>query len=929
MPPKKEKKQIATENVIEHVAPATEVVPTTKFTKMESFLWQIREICRARGFQVWGNQQLVNQIYMDLLFIYHIPHLMAQKILTLDIHAIGDGKLTEVSYTSLLTLKDPEHILAALRVLWSELQNSELKDLFAGRNFILFDIAKKENKKKKCLDLMMDIIKYASKINLEVYDSNAGYTYFKKELNKAIAKTFGQFYTPQTVTNSVVKMVDPKIGETVLDPSCGSCSFLAEAANYMVKTEKVDMNTAFKNLYGIELESNIYAEGIMNMFINFGILPNMKDNIIEKDALIHLLSDTTTYSKIIANPPFGADAKDFKEWYFQTIMVPTKPGSSKMKKKIVENPKAYFKLPFPNTNESAILFFQLIVLKLKEGGKAGVVMSATILNDGFKDMMEWFLNCCSLEKIVINPAGTFKEQGTGIETFSFIFTKGKPTTTVKIVMLGAEDHVVRTLTLDQIKEAGYKLQLKEEEKKVAYNGIYELKKLGDICEFNTNIPKHDTHYGKETGLRPFYTGAANNKLFTDTPDIHHPVIIMNRTNGAGKCNLFIDTECAVAGQAMVFYMKNKDETSLKYLYHYLNTFKSRVEEGYVGSNHKNISNGFMEAFKVEFPPLPIQQEIVTNLDRIFADPQDMKDCLAFTDKAMDLMLKDPTGKQLEDILGGLREKRDCLNLCIRKKSQMAAIVRSVGARGFERKKLGDVVDIEGGEYITKSSETIGEYPVYGGGSASYYINRFNREPTCVINKDGMSASCVQMVNKKFFMNHHGWTLKLKSSEFIEKFLHWQLYFRANEIYNLATGSCQKGLNYHTFIQFTIFCPPLPIQHEVLSILNEMEAELATLEQMAAKAEQRAKFILDGYLTPAITLEAEPVTDPNSIAAFIQQYLTKEDGAEVSINEVVRKYKEWCKSRPEYTQLKLSEFKAALSPILGKLENDKYKGFKLI
>jgi len=148
---------------------------------------------------------------------------------------------------------------------------------------------------------------------------------------------------------------------------------------------------------------------------------------------------------------------------------------------------------------------------------------------------------------------------------------------------------------------------------------FERKKLGDICEFNTNIPKHDTHYGKETGVRPFYTGAANNKLFTDTPDIHHPVIIMNRTNGAGKCNLFIDTECAVAGQAMVFYMKNKDETSLKYLYHYLNTFKSQVEEGYVGSNHKNISNGFMEAFEVEFPPLPIQHEVLAILNEMEAE----------------------------------------------------------------------------------------------------------------------------------------------------------------------------------------------------------------------------------------------------------------------------------------------------------------------
>jgi hypothetical protein len=63
-------------------------------------------------------------------------------------------------------------------------------------------------------------------------------------------------------------------------------------------------------------------------------------------------------------------------------------------------------------------------------------------------------------------------------------------------------------------------------------------------------------------------------------------------------------------------------------------------------------------------------------------------------------------------------------------------------------------------------------------------------------------------------------------------------------------------------------PPLSIQHEVLAILNEMEAELQTLEQMAAKAEQRAKFILDGYLTSdavvAVAESDEEESETNSI-----------------------------------------------------------------
>ena len=925
MPPKKQKN--TTENVIEHVAPEIEVIPAGKFTKMESFLWQIRNICRDRGFQIWNSQQLVNQIYQDLLFIYHIPRLMAEEILTLDINAIGDGKLTEVSYTSLLTLKDPEHILASLRVLWSELQNSEIKDLFAGRSFILFDITKKENKKKKCLDLMIDIFKYISTIKLEKYDSNAGYTYFKKELNKGKAKTFGQFYTPPSVTYSVVKMVDPKIGETVLDPSCGSCSFLAEAANYMVKQENVEMSTAFTNLYGVELEPYIYAEGIMNMFINFGIMPNMKENIIEKDALIHLLKDPTTFSKIIANPPFGADAKEFKEWYFKTDLVPTKTGSSKMKKKIVENPEAYFKLPFPNTNESAILFFQLIILKLKKEGKAGVVMSATIFNDGFKDMMEWFLNCCSLEKIVINPAGTFKEQGTGIETFSFIFTKGKPTKTVEIVMLGTENNVVRTLTLDQIKEAGWKLQLKDEEKKVAYTGKYKLIPFDQLVtgKNGKNIPEEKR---LENGLYPYYASNGVKGSVNDFNFEGPSVLIGDQgSSWARSIHYVTDGQKFYAGNHTIV-LKANAEVNIRYIYYLLSLSNLSVfgkESAVIPEMNKEL---FYKSQQSNVP-LPIQQEIVTNLDRIFADPQDMKDCLGFTDKAMDLMLKDPTGKQLEDVLGGLRDKRDCLNLCIRKKSQMAALVRSVGERGFERKHIKDVMNVVSGK-ANQDREVGRPVPYYDSNGVIGYVAEPLYTGEYTITARNLSIGAVHYINGPFYPSDHTINFTSLDQNVINNRFFYNWLHLNNQVLKELSSGIKPGIRKSDVAEILMPVPPIDFQHEVLAILNEMEAELQTLEQMAAKAEQRAKFILDGYLTPAPqAVEAEPVVDPNSIAAFIEKHIIHEDGAEVPFKKVAQKYKEWATARPEHKLLPLAELKPALSLVLGDLENEKYKGIKLI
>ena len=833
----------------------SDAVPKNK-VKLDTLLWQVRELCRKHKLNIWGNQSLANQIYQDLLFIYHVPALCASGHLELDTAYIGDGKLTEISYKSLLSLKEPTLINTAFKRLWKQLQTCVLKPLFEGRDFVMFSIEKKDA--KKYMALLLELMTYIASVELERYDSNAGYTYFKKELNKAIAKTFGQFYTPSTVTASVVKQVDPKTGESVLDPSSGSCSFLAEAANHIAKSEGVDMAVAFKDLYGTEVEPNIYAEGVMNMFINFGILPDMNERIREVDALLDMATNTMLFKKIVANPPFGADARSFLEFYYQTVIEPPSGKAKKGVKKTVLNPEVKCEIPFPKISESAILFFQYIVQKLAPGGKAGVVMSATIFNDGFKDMMKWFLECCSLEKVIINPAGTFKEQGTGIETFSFIFTKGSPTTKVDIVMLGAEDVVVCSLTLDQIKEAGWKLQLKEEEKKVEYTGQYKLKKLGDIASGNNGRGLGMEETFDCPGSYPILSGGINYCGTYGKFNRDENTISLSKS-GSSSGYVKWNTQKFWASDCFTVQPLNIETLDNRFLYYTLVLQQENIYRTYqVGGTIPHCYWRDLENLQMPTPPLAIQQEIVASLDRIFADPQDMKECLAFTDKAMELMLKDPSGKLLEDVMVGLRLKRSHQTAAASIKAQMAAIMRSVGARGYEKKKLGDLVGIEGGDYITKKDETLGEYPVYGGGTASYHINRFNREPTCVINKDGMSLSCVQMVNTRFFLNHHGWTLKLKTDEALEKFLHWQLYFRASDIYALATGSCQKGLNQKEFVQMTLYIPPIPIQQEILAILNEMESELKAMEQMAAKAEQRAKYILDGYLcskpnsTPVLT-----------------------------------------------------------------------------
>ncbi len=768
MPPKKSNSAIGTMDVSSKV-------------QIDAFILQIRNLCRGRGLQIWNKQSLSDQIYKDILFIYHVPRLQRSGYLNLDIKYIGGGKIEEPSFAALKSLNDPALIATAFKRLWEELQSSAVKKLFEGREFAMFPIQKKDG--AKYIALLNEIIEYASKVELAPYDSDSGHTYFNKDLNKANAKTFGQFYTPEAVVKSIIKELDLQSSDIVLDPSCGSCSFLQAGCDSLMKKYRITAEVAFQNLFGIEVEPNIYVDGLMNTFTRFGMLPNTEQNIREADAFKVLLAEDKLYDKIPANPPFGADAKSFHDIYFdKTVDAKAKKNSKKV------NPNLKFQIPFPNTKESAILFFQMIVQKLKQGGKGGVVMSSTILNDGNKDMMKWFLECCSLEKVVINPAGTFKDKGTGIETFSFIFTKGKPTSVVSIVMLGEEETILRTLTLDSIREAGWKLQLKEEEKKVEYTGQYSLVRLGTVASGDNGKGLTMEETKNCPGEYPILSGGQNYCGTFGRYNRPEQTISLSKS---GSSSGYVKWNTTKFWASDCFTVKPNDASVLdnRFLYYMLALQQETIYKKYqVGGTIPHCYWRDLEALEFVLPPLVIQQQIVTNLDRIFADSQDMKDFTVFSDKAMDLMLKDPNGKLLEDVVLGLRLKRLQLATSDATKSQMEILIRSVEYRGYPQVNLGTLVSGKAGENVSPAEVEAnpGPYPVVSGGrepSKSYA--KYNREANLMtVSKFGSYAGYVRW-NSTPFWSLGSFTLIPKSSETCNyRYLYYNLSLQNQKLYDL-------------------------------------------------------------------------------------------------------------------------------------------------
>jgi type I restriction enzyme M protein len=214
----------------------------------------------------------------------------------------------------------------------------------------------------------------------------------------------GEYYTPRAVTQFIVDMVDPKLGETVLDPACGTGGFLTCAIEHVrkkyVKSSK-DEERLQASIFGVEKKQLPHLLCVTNMLFHGVEVPS---NIRRDNTLSRPLRDYGPKDRvhvIITNPPFGGMEEDGIENNF---------------------PQAF------RTRETADLFLVLILSLLKSGGRAGIVLpDGTLFGDGVKTRIrEKLLAEVNLHTVVRLPKGVFNPY-TAIKTNLLFFTKGEAT----------------------------------------------------------------------------------------------------------------------------------------------------------------------------------------------------------------------------------------------------------------------------------------------------------------------------------------------------------------------------------------------------------------------------------------------------------------------------------------------------------------------
>jgi len=213
----------------------------------------------------------------------------------------------------------------------------------------------------------------------------------------------GQFRTPRHIIKMMVELMDPKPGETICDPACGTCGFLVGASDYLRERyrNEILMNKENRDhymnhmFYGFDMDRTMLRIGAMNMMTH-----GVESPFIEyRDSLSDQNIDNDKYSLILANPPFkgSLDADSV---------------SSDL-------------LKVTKTKKTELLFLALFLRTLKVGGRCACIVPDGVLfgsSNAHKQIRKTLIENNRLEAVISMPSGVFKPYA-GVSTGILIFTK--------------------------------------------------------------------------------------------------------------------------------------------------------------------------------------------------------------------------------------------------------------------------------------------------------------------------------------------------------------------------------------------------------------------------------------------------------------------------------------------------------------------------
>jgi len=233
------------------------------------------------------------------------------------------------------------------------------------------------------------------------------YMYFAKGIYKW---DLAQYFTPCEVVDFIVALTNPRAGEQVKDPACGSGDFLISSLHHAKQTGQ-DLR---ESVWGVDNSENAVQVCVLNMVLN----GDGKANIREDDSLAGLLKELDSYDVMLCNPPFGVKIKERRFEVLRQFSLghewSLSEGGWEQTEKVVR------------AQEAGILFAELCVRQAAPGGRIGIILPNGYLGNRsprYVALREWLLRHVRLVAVMAFPRFTFKKSGADVSAAAVIMEK--------------------------------------------------------------------------------------------------------------------------------------------------------------------------------------------------------------------------------------------------------------------------------------------------------------------------------------------------------------------------------------------------------------------------------------------------------------------------------------------------------------------------
>lgn len=694
-------------------------------------------------------------------------------------------------------------------------------------------------------DTIKEIVDKLSNLNLSNIESDVkgdAFEYFLKE-SVSVGNDLGEYFTPRHIVKLMVQLVDPKFGDKIYDPCCGTGGFLIEAYkslwNKCKHTKENIEKLQEETIYGRELTETAKIAK-MNMIL----AGDGHTNIVQMDSLSKPVNEK--YEAVLTNFPFSQKTD-------------------------------YGSLYGFNTNDANPIFIKHIIDSLTDEGVAGVVTFQGVLYDNkdiYKKIREYLLKNCEVKAIIKLHNYVFQPY-TGVNTSIIIFKKGKPTKKVWFFDVqedGFEKKTSKrgrkpidkndikllediwdtkedtekswTVSIDAIEKNNYNLNAETyKPKKIekSKTNLVPILNVVDLIKGTVKPFDGEMNYLKTGNLKKDKIIELEKVTFNNKPSRANLLVGVNdiifaKMKDSNKSLLISDKtkDLIVSTGFMVLRSKDCEALNPEFLKYVVSSKKFLEQKNRFahGSTQKAINEiDDLKKLMIPLPSIDVQRTIIEKLNKhkaILDKAYEMEECL-FDSGIDDTYFDDGTEKSLKDIViydqYGTSEKADST------KDDGIPILRMnnisyEGELDLKDLKYIKLSELEKKKYILKEGDIL-----------------FNRT-----NSQELVGKTTIFYNKEdFVFASYLIRIRVNESEAVPKYVSY--YLNSNRMKKKLLGMAKPSVNMSNInakelLSIQIRLPSPERQKEIVSILDSQFEALKNIRSLKSNSEEIIQQIID-------------------------------------------------------------------------------------